>query len=110
MIALATEARFADEQRDIRGLVTIAGHLTATPGDAPKLPPSLLVVSNGAGDQECLPHTVAFVTVSRAHGGESDYVIVPGRDHLTVTARSALPGDPARVAILEFVRSHLVDS
>lgn len=88
--------------------MTIAGHLEERPGDAPQLPPSLLVISDGAGDQECIPSTVAFVAVSRARGAESAWVLISGRDHLTITARSALPGDPARLEILKFLRSHLI--
>lgn len=108
MVSLATDAPFVDEQRDIRGLVTLAGHF-AQPGDTPRLPPSLLLTSDGSGDQETLVHTAAFAARSRQRGQpESTQVIVRDRDHLTVVARSALPGDRARVEMFKFLRSHLV--
>jgi hypothetical protein len=32
-------------------------------------------------------------------------VVVDGRDHLTLVADIAVPGDPARVALLNFLRT-----
>jgi hypothetical protein len=38
---------------------------------------------------------------------ESDHVIIPGRDHMTLVSDIALPGDPGRVVMIDFLRSHL---
>jgi hypothetical protein len=51
--------------------------------------------------------SVAFTAESRRRGGESDHVIVTGRDHLTLVSDMALDGDPGRVALLNFMSRHI---
>jgi len=106
---LTTDKEFIAEQQSIRGLVVLgAGALRV--GDAPRQPPSLLLNGDEGEELRLSPVSTAFVAVSQLRGAESTQVIVPGRDHMTIVSRPALPGDPGRVAWLDFMRTHVVES
>lgn len=103
---LATDLAYQDERKSIRALV-MAGSAQRDPGTAPNQPPSLVLNGTEGMEQVTLVLSTAFSTQSKARGADSRQVIVPGRDHLTIISDMALPGDPARVEILSFLRSHL---
>ena len=89
------------EQQHIRGLVLIS-FCTQDPAPTPTQRVSLLIA--GARESGCELHMPLWVQRAKAAGAESDQVIVPGRDHMTILADMALPGDPAREAMLDFMR------
>jgi hypothetical protein len=103
--SLATDATYAAEQQHVRGLV-LAGHNQAQPGNAMTLPPSLMLNGDEGLERATMPNSITFSEASKQRGFESQRVIVPGRDHLTLVADIALDGDPARVALLTFMREH----
>jgi dienelactone hydrolase len=100
----ATEKAY-DDQKNIRGLVTL-GSLLAEPGNADVLPPSLLLNGDESLEIALTPTSATFSAHAKRRGAESDHVIVAGRDHLTLVSDIALPGDPGRVHMLNFMRNN----
>jgi predicted esterase len=104
---LATEDTNSAEQKNIRGLVLAGLGPPNKPGNAAVLPPSLLFNGDESLEPAITGISVAFTAESRRRGGESDHVIVTGRDHLTLVSDMALDGDPGRVALLNFMSRHI---
>lgn len=104
---LATDERYAVEQRHVRALL-VAGLLGGNgPGNSVPLPPALLV----NGDEGLEPLTGAssasFADAYRDRGGSAKQVFVAGRDHLTILSNLAVDADPGRGYVLEFLREHM---
>ena len=105
---LGTEARWASEQRAIRGMVLVGFLGPVAP--SPSQPPSLLVSSTEGLDIATTPASAAFAAASSGLGASARHLVVPGRDHFTNLAALARSDDPGRAAILDFVRGNLVST
>jgi acetyl esterase/lipase len=90
-------------QRHIRGLVLVsfcAADVTASPTQ----PPSLLLTGDLAWEAVCRSISEGLARASTATGADATYITSPDRDHMTVLAHMAIPGDAAREAMLTFMR------
>lgn len=103
---LGTEARWAAEQRAIRGMVLV-GYLGPV-APSPSQSPALLVSSTEGLEIATTPASAAFAAASSGLGASASHLVVPGRDHFTHLAALARTDDPGRAAILDFVRGNLV--
>jgi acetyl esterase/lipase len=93
-----------EEQQHIRGLVLVSFcHLNVI-RPAPTQRPSLLLTGDTAWEAACARHSEAFAQASTVLGAQSAHVISPDTDHMTVLAHMALSGDPAREAMVDFMR------
>jgi hypothetical protein len=109
---LATKEQYRAEQKHIRGLVVVGAGDPGDPGITPNAeqPPSLLLNGDQGGEPNSMYNNVAFSYRSSALGAESTHLIVRGRDHMTIISDVARADDPGRVAVLDFLRSHLARS
>ena len=104
---IATSGLYAAEQQSIRGLVLAGLGPGVTPGDTTVLPASLLLNGDEGFEPVLVRNSETFSSASRDRGAQSAHVIVPGRDHMTLLSDLALPGDPVRSRLLDFLRAHL---
>ncbi len=95
--------KWADQQH-IRGLVLVSFCPPAVSRPTPTQRRSLLLTGTEGFEAGCDPHSDAFSRTSKALGAQSEHQTVVGRDHMTVLANIARAGDPAREAMLEFMR------
>ena len=107
LVELATDDRFPEERKSIRGLV-LAGSLAGASDGRRSLGPSLLLTGTEGLELATTPAAASFAAASSAAGADSRHFIAPGRDHWTSLARLALADDLARVHLLRFLRRHLV--
>ena len=71
-------------------------------------PPSLLLDGTEGRERQIVASAAAFNAACIAAGAPVQWGIVDGRDHLTLVADMALPDDPARQAMLNFIAAELV--
>lgn len=93
------------DQQHIRGLVLVSYCHFDVIRPTPTQRPSLLLTGDRGWDAGCDRHSEAFARAAVAVGAESAHVTSPGRDHMTVLANMAVAGDPAREAMLDFMRA-----
>jgi acetyl esterase/lipase len=105
--ALGTEERFGVEQKNIRGLVLAGPVPPERPGNAAKLPPSLLLNASEENQVEVIRYSVIWSEDAKLRGAESKQVTVLDRNHLTQTANMARADDPGRIELLTFMRAHV---
>jgi acetyl esterase/lipase len=71
----------------------------------PTSQPPALVLGGTEGAEVLLRAGRMALEAWRLRGADVTRVVVDGRDHLTLVADIAVPGDPARVALLNFLRT-----
>lgn len=103
---LGVGEQYRAERRSIRAmvLVSLPGSKPAAGGDQP---PSRVLIGTEGLELILLGPAAAFAAHSRAVGADSEHVVVPGRDHLTILSDMALAGDPARAEMVGLLRAHL---
>jgi Carboxylesterase family/FG-GAP-like repeat len=73
-------------------------------------PPSLLLDGTEGSERQQVVSAGAFDAACIAAGASVQWDIIDGRDHLTLLADMALPGDPGRQAMLNFIAVELMPS
>jgi acetyl esterase/lipase len=67
-------------------------------------PPFQILYADGDDVDQAQPRTFYQALVKA--NSEAELILVRQRDHFTIMSRTALPGDPAREAILRFIAAH----
>ena len=93
-----------DYQLHIRGMVV--ANIAPLTAPTPTQRPLLLMTGTEALEIATGPAAQAFSEASSSLGAESYHETIAGRDHLTLVSRMALAGDPGRVHMLNFLRTH----
>jgi dienelactone hydrolase len=96
-----TEPDTWTEQKHIRGFVLVS---YCGQDVAPTATQRVSLLIAGEREAGCDVHMSLWVQRAEAAGAQSDHLVVPNRDHMTILADMALAGDPAREAMLDFMR------
>jgi hypothetical protein len=105
---LGADPRWTAEQQKMRAMVLVSFCNPDLVRPAGTQRPSLLVTGDeGLDAAKCDRDSTTFTEVSRVLGANSDHQTIAGRDHFSVFSNIALPRDPARVFMLNFMKKHL---
>ena len=104
-IRIVTRPEFAAERQHVRALILGSG-LAASEEPSGTQPPSLLLTGT-QGLEIPSRLSAAFSARSVAMGAESEHHTIDPRDHFNLISRMALPDDPARVLMLDFLKARL---
>ena len=101
---LGSSSTFASEREHVRGLVMVS-HGAGTGSGL--LPPTLFIGGTESLEVVNTSGAAVYSAGSKAQGSDTEQVVVPGRDHMTILSQMARPGDPGRAAMLRFMKHRL---
>ena len=106
LMTIVSEPEYDDVKKSIRGLILEGGIMS--PNRASVVPPTVLISGDQGLEIAVAPTSAAFAAAAKAQGRtDVEQFVVQDRDHFTITSDMALPRDPGRGHVLDFVRRHV---